>query len=93
MNIYEVSKMENTLSIIKPDATKRNITGEINSFIEKSGLKIIAQKRIKLSTELNFTVCDLKGIEKYYVDNVHITHEGNIELAKKFKKTILGLQC
>ena len=43
--------MNKTLSIIKPDATSRNITGEINSIIEKNGIKIIAQKRIKLSKE------------------------------------------
>tara|TARA_B100001123_G_C15290096_1_gene1017152 strand:- start:1110 stop:1526 length:417 start_codon:yes stop_codon:yes gene_type:complete len=40
--------MNRTLSIIKPDATSRNITGEINSIIEKNGLKIIAQKKIYL---------------------------------------------
>lgn len=38
-----------TLSIIKPDATKRNITGNINSYFEKNGLRIIAQKRIQLT--------------------------------------------
>ena len=43
--------MHKTFSIIKPDATKRNITGAINKVIEESGLKIIAQKRIKLSKE------------------------------------------
>ena len=43
--------IEKTLSIIKPDATKRNITGSINSIIEKSGLKIVAQKRIKLTID------------------------------------------
>ena len=43
--------IEQTLSIIKPDATSRNITGQLNSIIEKSGLKIIGQKRIKLSKE------------------------------------------
>ena len=43
--------MEKTLSIIKPDATKRNITGSINQIIEKNGLRIIAQKRIHLSNE------------------------------------------
>ena len=43
--------MEETLSIIKPDATSRNLTGQVNAIIEKSGLKIIAQKRIKLSKE------------------------------------------
>ena len=41
--------IENTLSIIKPDATRRNLTGLINSKFEKAGLKIIAQKRMHLS--------------------------------------------
>jgi nucleoside-diphosphate kinase len=41
--------VERTLSIIKPDATKRNITGKINAVIEGAGLRIIAQKRLKLS--------------------------------------------
>lgn len=40
---------QHTLSIIKPDATRRNLTGEINARIEKSGLRIVAQKRILLS--------------------------------------------
>lgn len=39
--------VERTFSIIKPDATKRGITGEINAVIEKAGLRIIAQKRVK----------------------------------------------
>ncbi len=43
--------MNRTFSIIKPDATKRNITGAINKIIEENNLKIIAQKRIKLSKE------------------------------------------
>lgn len=38
-----------TLSIIKPDATIRNLTGEINAMIEKNGLQIIAQKRLLLT--------------------------------------------
>lgn len=38
-----------TLSIIKPDATKRNLTGKINAKFEENGLRIIAQKRIQLS--------------------------------------------
>ena len=41
--------MDQTFSIIKPDATKRNITGSINKVIEENGLRIIAQKRILLS--------------------------------------------
>ena len=43
--------MDQTFSIIKPDATKRNITGAINKVIEESGLRIIAQKRIKLTKQ------------------------------------------
>jgi nucleoside-diphosphate kinase len=38
---------ERTLSIIKPDATRRNLTGAINAMIEQAGLRIIAQKRVK----------------------------------------------
>ena len=40
---------ERTLSIIKPDATKRNLTGKINAKFEDAGLRIVAQKRIHLS--------------------------------------------
>ena len=43
--------MSRTFSIIKPDATKRNITGSINKIIEDNNLTIIAQKRIKLSNQ------------------------------------------
>ncbi|MFN7710632.1 MAG: nucleoside-diphosphate kinase [Holosporales bacterium] len=44
--------VERTLSIIKPDATRRNLTGEINARIEKSGLRIIAQKRLSLTRDM-----------------------------------------
>ena len=40
---------QRTFSIIKPDATKRNLTGKVNSYLEGAGLRIIAQKRIQLS--------------------------------------------
>jgi nucleoside-diphosphate kinase len=43
---------ERTLSIIKPDATRRNLTGAINDRFEKAGLRIVAQKRLRLSREL-----------------------------------------
>ncbi len=43
--------LERTLSIIKPDATRRNLTGQINARLEGAGLRIIAQKRIRLSRE------------------------------------------
>ncbi len=44
--------VERTLSIIKPDATRRNLTGAINQRFEQSGLRIVAQKRLRLSQEL-----------------------------------------
>jgi nucleoside-diphosphate kinase len=43
--------LERTFSIIKPDATARNLTGAINAMIEQAGLRIIAQKRTRISRE------------------------------------------
>ena len=42
---------ERTFSIIKPDATKRNLTGKINAVIEEAGLRIVAQRRIRMTRE------------------------------------------
>jgi nucleoside-diphosphate kinase len=43
--------VERTFSIIKPDATARNLTGAINAMIERAGLRVIAQKRVRISRE------------------------------------------
>ena len=43
--------IERTFSILKPDATERNLTGAINALIEKAGLRIVAQKRIRMSRD------------------------------------------
>lgn len=43
--------VERTFSIIKPDATKRNLTGAVNALLEAGGLRIVAQKRILMSLE------------------------------------------
>ncbi|NVO13931.1 MAG: nucleoside-diphosphate kinase [Rhodoplanes sp.] len=43
--------VERTFSIIKPDATARNLTGAINAMIEKAGLRIVAQKRVRITRE------------------------------------------
>ena len=43
--------IERTLSIIKPDATRRDITGKINAAFEAAGLRIVAQKRLRLTLE------------------------------------------
>ncbi len=42
---------ERTLSIIKPDATRRNLTGRINAMLEEAGLRIVAQKRTRLTVD------------------------------------------
>ncbi len=52
--------MERTLSIIKPDATERNITGQINSMIENAGLRIVGQRRIWLTQ---------KQAEEFYAEH------------------------
>jgi nucleoside-diphosphate kinase len=43
--------LERTFSIIKPDATERNLTGAVNAIIEKEGLRIVAQKRVRITKE------------------------------------------
>ncbi|WP_374472881.1 nucleoside-diphosphate kinase [Phenylobacterium sp.] len=42
---------ERTFSIIKPDATRRNLTGKVNAVIEDAGLRVVAQKRIRMSRQ------------------------------------------
>lgn len=61
--------MERTLSIIKPDATTRNITGQVNAMIEASGLKIIAQKLIRLTP---------KQAEEFYAEHKDKTFFTNL---------------
>jgi nucleoside-diphosphate kinase len=43
--------LERTFSILKPDATRRNLTGAVNAVIEKAGLRIVAQKRVRITRE------------------------------------------
>lgn len=44
--------VERTLSIIKPDATRRNLTGAVNERFERAGLRVVAQKRLRLSRDM-----------------------------------------
>ena len=60
--------MNQTFSIIKPDATKRNLTGSINSLIENSGLRIIAQKRIKLTNDQAKKFYDVHNDKPFFSD-------------------------
>ena len=69
---------EQTLSIIKPDATSRNITGKVNSLIEKSGLKIIGQKRIKLTKERAAKFYEVHKDRPFFQDLVSFMTSGPV---------------
>ena len=60
--------MQRTFSIIKPDATKRNITGSINQIIEENNLRIIAQKRIHLTSEQAEKFYDVHKEKSFFKD-------------------------
>ena len=62
--------MSRTFSIIKPDATKRNITGSINELIENNGLRIIAQKRIKMTNDQAQQFYDIHNDKPFFSDLV-----------------------
>ena len=62
--------MDRTFSIIKPDATKRNLTGSINNVIEKNGLRIIAQKRIKMTNDQAKKFYDVHNDKPFFRDLV-----------------------
>ena len=70
--------LEKTLSIIKPDATSRNLTGQINSIIENSGLKIIAQKRIKLTKEIAGKFYEVHKNRPFFQDLVSFMISGPV---------------
>ena len=70
--------IERTLSIIKPDATARNQTGAINALIEKAGLRIIAQKRVRWSKQQAETFYDVHKARPFYADLVRFMTSGPI---------------
>ena len=70
--------MERTLSIIKPDATKRNISGRINKIIEENGLRIIAQKRIKLSSDQAIKFYSIHNKKPFFNDLINYMTSGPV---------------
>ena len=70
--------IENTLSIIKPDATKRNLTGAINAKFEQAGLKIIAQKRLQLSKQMAQKFYEIHKDRPFYNDLVDFMISGPV---------------
>ena len=89
--------IENTLSIIKPDATKRNLSGLINSKFEKAGLKIIGQKRLQMSNQMAEEFYEVHKDRPFYNDLVEFMVSGPVivqvlrgENAVNLNRTIMG---
>ena len=70
--------IERTLSIIKPDATSRNLTGAVNTLIEKAGLRIIAQKRVRCSRGQAEKFYEVHKARPFFADLVRFMTSGPI---------------
>ena len=89
--------IENTLSIIKPDATKRNITGSINAKFEEAGLNIIAQKRLQMNKDMAQKFYEIHKDRPFFNDLVDFMISGPViaqvlrgENAVKSNRDIMG---
>ena len=89
--------IENTLSIIKPDATRRNLTGSINAKFEQAGLNIIAQKRLKLTKEIAQKFYEIHKDRPFFNDLVDFMISGPVitqvlrgENAVKVNREVMG---
>ena len=89
--------IENTLSIIKPDATRRNLTGSINAKFEQAGLNIIAQKRLQLTKDMAQKFYEIHKDRPFFNDLVDFMISGPViaqvlrgENAVKSNREIMG---
>ena len=89
--------IENTLSIIKPDATKRNLTGSINAKFEQAGLNIIAQKRLQLTKDMAQKFYEIHQHRPFFNDLVDFMISGPVitqvlrgENAVKVNREVMG---
>ena len=89
--------IENTLSIIKPDATRRNLTGSINAKFEQAGLNIIAQKRLQLTKDMAQKFYEIHKDRPFFNDLVDFMISGPVitqvlrgENAVKVNREVMG---
>ena len=89
--------IENTLSIIKPDATRRNLTGSINAKFEQAGLNIIAQKRLQLTKDMAQKFYEIHKDRPFFNDLVDFMISGPVitqvlrgENAVKVNRKVMG---
>ena len=89
--------IENTLSIIKPDATRRNLTGCINAKFEQAGLNIIAQKRLQLTKVMAQKFYEIHKDRPFFNDLVDYMISGPViaqvlrgENAVKVNREVMG---
>ena len=89
--------IENTLSIIKPDATRRNVTGSINAKFEQAGLHIVAQKRLRLTKFMAQKFYEVHKDRPFFNDLVEFMISGPViaqvlrgENAIKLNREVMG---
>ena len=70
--------IERSFSIIKPDATKRNLTGAINALIEKAGLRIVAQRRLRMTRSQAETFYAVHRERPFYSELVEMMSSGPV---------------
>ena len=70
--------IERTFSIIKPDAAARNLTGAVNAMIEKAGLRIIAQKRVRITREQAETFYGVHRARQFFGELVEFMTSGPV---------------
>lgn len=70
--------VQRTFSIIKPDATKRNLTGKVNAMIEDAGLRIVGQRRVQLTDAQAKKFYEVHAERPFYADLVNFMTSGPV---------------